>query len=81
MGSQWATMGSTLMKIPLFAESIRKSHKILESKNVDLLNIISSNDVAVFDSVLNSYIGIVAIQVRRDTRLLRGYLIGIIRAT
>lgn len=64
MGSQWATMGDALMKIPLFAESIHKSHQILKTKNVDLLKIITTNDASVFDSVLNSYVGIVAIQVR-----------------
>lgn len=63
MGSQWATMGKQLLRIPVFAESICKSHRILQMKGVNLLRIITTDDATVFDSVLNSYVGIVAIEV------------------
>ncbi len=63
MGSQWPTMGKTLMKIPLFAQSIQKSHQTLKPKGVDLIRIITSNDPKTFDNILNSFVGIASIQV------------------
>ncbi|XP_025837114.1 fatty acid synthase-like isoform X3 [Agrilus planipennis] len=63
MGSQWPTMASDLMRIPVFAESIMRSHAILQKKNVDLLNIITTNDPKIFDNILHSFIGIAAVQI------------------
>ncbi|KRT78126.1 hypothetical protein AMK59_7992, partial [Oryctes borbonicus] len=63
MGSQWAGMGVELMKLPIFAESIMKSHKTLLPKGIDLLNIITTNDPRIFDSILHSFVGIAAIQI------------------
>ncbi|XP_065214304.1 fatty acid synthase-like [Planococcus citri] len=63
VGSQWLTMGVALMKIPLFAESIYKIHKTLESRGVNLSRILTSNDPQIMRNVLNSYVGIVAIQI------------------
>lgn len=63
MGSQWPAMGVPLMKLPTFAESIRKSHEILDSKRVNLMKIITSDDPQIIKNVLNSCVGIVAIQV------------------
>ena len=56
-------MGRSLMNIPKFAESIQKSHQILLSKNLDLIRIITDNDPALFDNIINSFVGIAAIQV------------------
>lgn len=63
MGSQWSGMGTDLMKIPIFAESIEKSHRILATKGLDLKNIITSPDPKMFDNILHSFIGIAAIQI------------------
>ncbi|XP_028159029.1 fatty acid synthase-like [Ostrinia furnacalis] len=63
MGSQWAGMGKQLMRIPLFAKSIQKSHKILEPKGLDLIKIITTEDEAIFDNILHSFVGIAAIQI------------------
>lgn len=63
MGSQWATMGADLMKIPLFEESIKKSHNILAAKGMDLISIITSSDPKIFDNILHSFVGIAAIQI------------------
>ena len=54
------------MEIPIFAHSIQKSHKILQSKGIDLIRIITDNDPKIFDNILNSFIGIAAIQVILD---------------
>nr|QNU13194.1 fatty acid synthase 3 [Locusta migratoria] len=63
MGSQWPQMGTQLMQLPVFAESIRKCHATLEPLGVDLINIITTEDKSVFDNILNSFVGIAAIQI------------------
>ncbi|XP_065210550.1 fatty acid synthase-like [Planococcus citri] len=74
MGSQWPTMGKSLMNIPAFAESICKSHKILLTKNIDLIRIITEDDPTLFDNILNAFLGIAAIQVIIST-FLKFYLL------
>lgn len=63
MGSQWNSMGKQLLNIPIFAKSIRKCEAILKPKGVDLINILTSEDPALFNNILNSFVGIAAIQV------------------
>lgn len=63
MGSQWPTMGKSLMKIPIFAESIQRSDQVLQSKGLNLMKIITDDDPQMFDNILNSFVGIAAIQV------------------
>lgn len=63
MGSQWNGMGKQLLSIPVFAESISKCEAILKPKGVDLINILTSDDPTLFDNILNSFVGIAAIQV------------------
>lgn len=63
MGSQWPGMISDLMKLPVFSESIEKSHSVLLCKDVNLKEILSLNEKSIFDNVLNSYVGIVAIEI------------------
>ncbi|XP_065219674.1 fatty acid synthase-like [Planococcus citri] len=63
MGSQWSGMAKSLMNIPIFAESIKKSHQIMQSKQIDLIKIITDDDPEIFDNILNSFVGIAAIQI------------------
>ncbi|XP_065216158.1 fatty acid synthase-like isoform X1 [Planococcus citri] len=63
MGSQWPTMGKSLMEIPIFAESIQRSHGVLQSKGIDLIKIITDDNPQMFDNILNSFVGIAAIQI------------------
>lgn len=62
MGSQWTGMGTQLMQLPIFASSIQKCHKTLEPKGIDLIDIIT-NPNEKFENILNSFVGIAAIQV------------------
>ncbi|XP_065221125.1 fatty acid synthase-like isoform X2 [Planococcus citri] len=71
MGSQWVGMGKSLMKIPILAESIRKSHQFLESKGLDLIKIITDDDPKIYDNILNSFVGIAAIQIALTDLLTR----------
>ncbi|XP_052739213.1 fatty acid synthase [Bicyclus anynana] len=63
MGSQWAGMGEHLMRIPIFAAAIEKCHRVLEPKGVDIAHVITSPDKTIFDNILNSFVGIAAIQI------------------
>ncbi|XP_045454234.1 fatty acid synthase-like [Melitaea cinxia] len=63
MGSQWAGMGAQLMRIPIFAASIERCRRVLEPKGIDIVHIITSPDKNIFDNILNSFVGIAAIQI------------------
>ncbi|XP_050353036.1 fatty acid synthase-like [Nymphalis io] len=63
MGSQWAGMGTELMRIPTFAAAIQRCHSVLEPKGVDIVKIITSPDPKTFDNILNSFVGNAAIQI------------------
>lgn len=63
MGSQWLGMGIQLLKIPIFAKAIEKCDTVLRPFGVDIVNIITSLDPTMFDNILNSFVGISAIQV------------------
>jgi len=63
MGSQWTGMGTSLMKLPIFNESISKSHNILKEFRIDLVKIITSTDPNILNNIVNSFVGIAAMQV------------------
>lgn len=63
MGSQWSGMGTSLMKVPIFAAAIQRCHQVLKPKGIDLINIITNKDPNIFKNILNSFVGIAAIQV------------------
>lgn len=63
MGSQWCEMGADLMKIPIFQNAIEKCQTILEPRGLNLKEILSSSDPSTFDNILNSFVGIAAIQI------------------
>ncbi|XP_063367625.1 fatty acid synthase-like [Cydia amplana] len=63
MGSQWAGMGTQLMRIPIFAAAIEKCRRALEPKGIDILHIITTEDKTIFDNILHSFVGIAAVQI------------------
>jgi len=63
MGSQWPEMGKSLLKLPIFAVAIEKCHRVLEPHGVDLINVITSDNPKIFDSILHCFVGIAACQV------------------
>nr|XP_032526695.1 fatty acid synthase-like [Danaus plexippus plexippus] len=63
MGSQWAGMGTQLMRIPIFAAAIERCHRVLEPKGIDIVHIITSPDKTIFDNILHSFVGIAAVQI------------------
>ncbi|CAD0204513.1 unnamed protein product [Chrysodeixis includens] len=63
MGSQWAGMGTQLMRIPVFAAAIERCRKALEPKGIDIVHIITTTDKTIFDNILHSFVGIAAVQI------------------
>lgn len=63
MGSQWVGMGKSLMILPEFRRVIEICHNTLKPYGVDLIKIITSDNTATFDHILNSFVGIAAIQI------------------
>lgn len=81
MGSQWTQMGSSLMALPIFRKSIEASHRVLERKGLNLIEIITSENKNTFDNILHSFVGIAAIQigltnVLREMNIEPDYIIG-----
>lgn len=63
MGSQWVGMGTSMMQIDLYRETIYKCHEILKPYGLDLISIVTSPDEATFDNIVNSFVGIAASQI------------------
>ncbi|XP_051173561.1 fatty acid synthase-like [Leptopilina boulardi] len=63
MGSQWVGMGKDLLHIPVFAEAISKCNKVLQPHGIDIVRIITEEDSKMFDNIVNSFVGIAAIQI------------------
>ena len=63
MGSQWNGMGKDLLRIPVFAQVIDECNTILKPKGIDIFNILTTDDPTIFDDIIHSFVGIVAVQV------------------
>ncbi|KAG7203842.1 hypothetical protein KM043_017898 [Ampulex compressa] len=63
MGSQWPGMGEALMKFPVYARTIEKCHCALKPYGIDLYHILTAKDKKMFDNILNSFLGIAAVQI------------------
>ncbi|CAH2098691.1 unnamed protein product [Euphydryas editha] len=61
--SHWAKIATQLMRIPVFASAIERCHKTLKPKGINLKQIITNADPKVYDNILNSFIGIAAVQI------------------
>lgn len=63
MGSQWPGMGADLMKLPIFAESMKELNTYLAPLGVDIYDVITNFDPTVIKKIVHSFVGIAAIQV------------------
>lgn len=71
MGSQWPGMGRALLRIPIFSAAIERCQRILKPKGIDVLKIITDDDPKVFNNIVNSFVGIAAIQVKIQLGLVK----------
>ncbi|CAK1589934.1 unnamed protein product [Parnassius mnemosyne] len=63
LGTQWPAMGKDLLRISTFANAINICHKTLESKGIKLSDIISKHNINSFENIVESFVGIVAVQI------------------
>ncbi|CAG2054466.1 unnamed protein product [Timema podura] len=63
LGSQWPAMGKSLLRLPTFTSAIEKCHEVLKNKGIDIFKIIQDGNKSVQDNVLNSLVGITAVQI------------------
>lgn len=63
MGSQWFGMAKELMQLEAFEQSIIRSSGYLTQFNIDLYALLMSDDSSSFNSTINSFISLAAIQV------------------
>lgn len=57
-------MGAQLMEVPIFLNAINKCDAVLKPRGIDIKYILSSQDTNLFENILNSFVGIAAVQVR-----------------
>ncbi|CAD6237323.1 GSCOCG00002250001-RA-CDS, partial [Cotesia congregata] len=63
MGSQWPGMGTALLRFPVFAQAIKKCDAVLKPRGVDIYDILTNPNKSTFDNILNSFVGIAAVQI------------------
>lgn len=63
MGAQWPQMGTDLLNIPIFRQTVERCNRALKSKNVDLVHIITSKDPEFVNNILNSMLGMGVVQI------------------
>lgn len=63
MGSQWASMGKDLMALEVFRNSINRCADVLRAEGIDLVEILTTSTESTFDSVLNSFVAIIAVEI------------------
>lgn len=56
-------MGKSLLKIPVFSSAIDRCAKVLQTKGLDLVNIITSDDPKALEDTISKVVSVVAIQV------------------
>jgi fatty acid synthase len=62
-GSQWPTMGRSFLGFPIIRNTMEKLHSLLVPNGIDLMEIITSEDPTTFDNILNTFVGVTAIQI------------------
>lgn len=70
------------MRVPIFAETIQKCQDALSSQGIDVKKIITTDDDTIYDDILNTYIGIAAVElglteILKKLGLKPDYLIGL----
>ncbi|XP_011858537.1 PREDICTED: fatty acid synthase-like, partial [Vollenhovia emeryi] len=63
LGSQWPGMGQNLLKLHVFANAIRMCDVALKPYGISVTNILTTTDEKVYKDALNTFVGIVAIQI------------------
>ncbi|GAB6033131.1 hypothetical protein CHUAL_012740 [Chamberlinius hualienensis] len=63
MGCQWRGMAREMMQLPVFRDSLLRANEYLKPHNINLLNLIFSDDDRTWDTILHSFVALISIQV------------------
>ena len=63
MGAQWHGMGRDLMQLDVFRQSIMESDAVLRPYGLKLYDLLMTGDEDAFNDIINTFVGIAAIQV------------------
>ncbi|CAG9858327.1 unnamed protein product [Phyllotreta striolata] len=63
LGAQWNGMGRDLLNIEVFQKSIKRCAAALKTYEIDLLQILTSDDPTIFDDITNCICAIVALEI------------------
>ncbi|XP_036148675.1 fatty acid synthase isoform X2 [Monomorium pharaonis] len=63
LGTQWPGMGQNLLKLQVFANTIRMCDTILKPYDISVTDILTRTDEKVFENALYAFLGIIAIQI------------------
>ncbi|UYV71847.1 FASN [Cordylochernes scorpioides] len=63
MGSQWPGMARSMMRLPVFEQSIARSAKVLEAHGIDLYKLILEDITLKERSIIPAFVAIASIQV------------------
>lgn len=63
MGAQWHGMGSSLMRLHGFRESILRSDEVVKPLGLQVSELLLSKDEATFDDLVHAFVSLTAIQV------------------
>lgn len=55
--------GEALLCIPIFAKAVKKCDVVLKPYGISIVKIITDKHKTAFDNILNSFLGIAAMQV------------------
>ncbi|XP_059048171.1 fatty acid synthase-like [Achroia grisella] len=61
--SDWANTALQFINIPAFASAIKRCHKTLKTKGINLIKIISEPKPKIHNNILNTFVGIAAVQI------------------
>lgn len=64
MGAQWHGMGSSLMRLHSFRDSILRSDEAVKPLGLQVSELLLSTDETCFDDLVHSFVSLTAIQVR-----------------
>lgn len=64
MGAQWRCMGSSLLRLSSFHDSILRSSEALKPLGLQLPELLLSTDETTFDDIVHAFVSLTAIQVR-----------------
>ncbi|XP_070161148.1 fatty acid synthase-like [Polyergus mexicanus] len=63
IGSQWPGMGQALLRFPTFYKTVKKCDTILRTRGMCIIDVLTSKHEAIFNSILNSLVGITVMQI------------------